>query len=918
MSLFQTEKPKSAGKIMVSDSEQLQNVVLDTLNHMADMAGATLGPGGRQVLIERPEMGMKPIMTKDGVTVIKNLGYTNPLKQLILESARDAALRTASEAGDGPQPLYSKVLTPKGFIPMGEVRVGMEICGTDGTIQTVLGVFPKGEKEIYEVEFSNGSIVECCADHLWSVSDVQATSPKTKVQIKTTKSMEKDYVRMTPDGYPTRRYYTPRTFVEFYTNEAEMPLDPYLVGVLLGDGSLGGTGSVELSMGSKKEHIISKLVLPDGLYLHTTFVENKNAFRVKIQGTDKNGRSIADHVKSIGLYGSLSGSKFIPKSYLYSSVANRTKLLQGLLDTDGHINTRDRFEFSTISAEMASDFKELCYSLGKSTCNTTLERKEGSSYSMTPIHRITELKGYLRGNSIVRITPTGKSTEMQCIKVSNENSLYITDGYITTHNTTSSMILAASVASSAAKFSTDLKEKISPQRIVRELQAIVPEIKKEIDKYSVLADEDNYSEVLLSVASLSANGDKELADKVLESFDLVGEEGNLTIVEATGPSSYMVERIAGYTIDQGYEESLKRFSNGFINDRSGTMIGMENPVVILYDGAVSDLTQIFDGLQKLSDYWDKTNHAFRNVLIVAHGFSDLVLGDLHTNWNHPKTMNILPLLTPETAIRNWRTQFLYDLQAYTGSTVFNPLDAPIVDLDPKAMTEYNLVKNVECGRFRTSIISTEDPDLIQPRVDELKEQLKTPESQYEQNDLNVRIGKLTSGIARLYVYGPSQGETREKRDRAEDAWMAIRGAAKHGAVPGGGFVLVKVSDFCQKRAAKTKGAAQIAYAILGEALLKPVERLYLNYGYTKTESVYFINKLLESTTATFDVAEQKWVPFTALLDSTPAVTQAIENSISIASLLGTLGGIISFDRNKESDRREQVLERDFVKGIGGE
>ena len=83
--------------------------------------------------------------------------------------------------------------------------------------------------------------------------------------------------------------------------------------------------------------------------------------------------------------------------------------------------------------------------------------------------------------------------------------------------------------------------------------------------------------------------------------------------------------------------------------------------------------------------------------------------------------------------------------------------------------------------------------MIEGRVEEIKEQLKNPESQYEENDLNVRIGKLTSGIARLYVYGPSQGETREKRDRAEDAWMAIRGAVKFGAIPGGGYVLVRLA-----------------------------------------------------------------------------------------------------------------------------
>jgi len=584
MGLFQTSKPKSAGKIMMPASPDLTNYVLNTLEHMAKMAGSTLGPGGRQVLIERGEMGMEPIMTKDGVTVIKNLGYGDAINQLILESARAAALRTASEAGDG---------------------------------------------------------------------------------------------------------------------------------------------------------------------------------------------------------------------------------------------------------------------------------------------------------------------------------------------TTTATVLSAAIARYTDELSKE-NPRMSPQKIVREMYKLVPEIKEKVQGYSITADGDNYKEVLLNVATLSANGDQELSESVLEAFDLVGEEGNLTIVEATGSSKYVVERISGYTVDQGYEETLKKFSNGFINDRSGTLIGMENPIVLLYDGVINDLSQVFDALQKISDYFDKVNHPYKNVALVAHGFSDTVIGNLHVNWNHPDTINVLPILTPQTAIINWRTQFLYDLQAYTGSPVFNPIDKPIVDLDPEAMTKNNLVTNIECGRFRTSIISNEDIDLIEERVDELKEQLKNPESQYEENDLNVRIGKLTSGISRLYVYGPSQGETREKRDRAEDAWMAIRGAVKGGACPGGGWVLVRLAaDMLLASEKLPETPKKMALLILSQALLYPVEFLYKNYGYTDEEFEDKRGELLLNDEKVFDVDAQEWVPIHALLDSVPAVTEAIENSISIASLLGTIGGIISFNRNPESDRREQILERDFTKAIGG-
>ena len=911
MSLFQTNKPKSAGKIMIPPSERLDDAVLKTLEHTARMVGATLGPGGKQVLIERPEVGMRPIISKDGVTVIKSLGYHDAISQLILEAARDAALRTASEAGDGPQPLYSEVLTPTGFIKMGDVKVGMELCGTNGTIQKVIGVFPKGEKEIYEIEFSDGRTVECCSDHLWKVTYDNGTEA-----IKTTATLKEDY-RKTSKGYVKYKYYIPNTVVEFHENKAEMPLDPYLVGLLLGDGSLSGAGSIELSLGIPKKHILDKLVLPKGIAATTTFVESRNYYRVKLTGVTPDGRSMNNIVQSLGLLGSHSSTKFIPKSYLYASRQTRERLLQGMVDTDGHINTRGRFEYSTVSDELCGDFLSLVQSLGIATYHGLLDRKPNSSYSENSIHRITELKGYKYGTKIVKITPTGRRTPMQCIKVSNTDNLYITDNFIVTHNTTTATILSSSIANATAEV-VRANRKFSPQKIVREMEKLVPIIETFLQTHKLPVTEDNYQEVLTKVASLSANGDVELAKVVMEAFDLVGEEGNLTIVEATGQSKYEIERLNGYTIEQGYEESCRNFANGFINDKSGTLVTMTNPLFVLYDGVLNDLNGVYSVFNLVNQYFDEVHRADRNVVIVAHGFSETVIGELHVNWTSVQSqIKVFPMLTPQMAIMNWRTHFLYDLQAYTGSPVFNPIDRPMADLVPADLARVNRVTYFEVGRFRSTVVATEDMSAIEMRVEELKLQQKRAESDYELRDLELRIGKLTSGIARLNIYGPSQGETREKRDRAEDAWMAIRGTIKHGACPGGGFVLVKAAASLAVLSETLEvGGKKMAAGILSEALLVPVRVLYQNYGYVADEIESQLTALLLNEMETYDIYEQKWVPKFDLLDSVPAVMESIRSAISIASLLGTLGGIIAFGRDAESDLKEQQFVERFEKGAG--
>jgi chaperonin GroEL len=483
--------------------------------------------------------------------------------------------------------------------------------------------------------------------------------------------------------------------------------------------------------------------------------------------------------------------------------------------------------------------------------------------------------------------------------------------------TTTATILSSSIANATASV-VRANNRLSPQKIVREMQALVPALSEKINSHKISINSSNYEEVLLRVASLSANSDDELAKKVIDAMDLVGEEGNMTIIEQQGPSRYEIERLNGYTIERGYEESCRNFSNGFINDKSGTLVNLDNPIFLLFDGVINDMMQVFEALTKLGNHFQQTNRHDRGVVLVAHGFSDSVIGDLHVNWNHPQSLvKVFPTLSQQNAIKNSATQFLYDLQAYVGSPVFNPIDRPVADLDAALIVDNSRALKFEGGRFRSTVIAKEDPEAISIRVNELKLQKIKPESEYELRDLEVRIGKLTSGIARMIIYGPSAAETREKRDRAEDAWMAIRGAVKYGAVPGGGYVLTRIAaDLIVASSKMIDGPKKYATSILGEALIEPVKVLYRNYGYSEEEINNQIFKILNTDDKNFDLSEDRWVEKYDILDSVPAVTEAIRNSISIASLLGTIGGIVAFKRDYDTDKAEEKLVRGFESSIG--
>jgi chaperonin GroEL len=203
------------------------------------------------------------------------------------------------------------------------------------------------------------------------------------------------------------------------------------------------------------------------------------------------------------------------------------------------------------------------------------------------------------------------------------------------------------------------------------------------------------------------------------------------------------------------------------------------------------------------------------------------------------------------------------------------------------------------------VVGYADETLRLCRIDELKQQLENPESELDAMLLQERIGKLAGGIAKLHVIGSSNGELRERRDRAEDAICGVRSAIKYGCLPGGGWTLMKLCATMPKD--------EITNYILRSAFMAPVERLLLNSGITEASEAQqilgpIIAGIVNGKTIVYDFLDQKHVDAyeSGLLDSAPAVLEAIRTSISIASQLGTLGGIVVYARDLDLERSESA------------
>lgn len=305
------------------------------------------------------------------------------------------------------QPLYSKVLTPNGFVKMGDIKVGDEIISATNQIASVLGVYPQGAKDIYELTLDDGSTCRCCGEHLWKV---QTHEDRQNNQYRTI--MLQEMINNLYTNCSARQYnYSIDSVPAIDFQPKELSIPPYMLGLLLRD---------EIN-----DNTLHKVALQ---YLSTMnlTVENQNKVNNYIN-------YIKQQLKRLNL---MNGMLFIPQIYLRASAEQRRLLLQGLTENTVRAN-QGYTELNTTSFELCSNIMELVRSLGGYVKYEAKTESENPQYRLFIFDRaeVQPAKRY-----ITDIRHVGKE-ECQCIYISDPSHLYITDNYIVTHNTTIARIM---------------------------------------------------------------------------------------------------------------------------------------------------------------------------------------------------------------------------------------------------------------------------------------------------------------------------------------------------------------------------------------------------------------------------------------------------------------------------------------------
>lgn len=354
------------------------------------------------------------------------------------------------------QPLHSSVLTKNGWKTMGELTLEDVVITPKNKQSKILDIYEHKQKEIYKITTQSGNVVEACGEHLWNVTVSKYKCKSSKITCDTDEIIE--YMNQ------GRHVYLPISEPVGATEDADLPLDPYFLGVLIAEGGLTTGNTIFTNLDKELVNRVDEYVSKFDYHLKQTVCGKTYAVRpnVKVNEINEKGQFVKTNLFNIkldelGLSYTNSYTKFIPKDYLYkASINQRLGLLKGLMDSDGTIGENRTCEYATSSEQLKDDFCYLVRSLGGvakvisryPTYTHNGEKKTGAlSYRIYVKMRdqkdmffvsrkVKRCDPKLReiSDEIVSIEYIGKQ-DARCIFIEDEDHLYLTDNFVVTHNT---------------------------------------------------------------------------------------------------------------------------------------------------------------------------------------------------------------------------------------------------------------------------------------------------------------------------------------------------------------------------------------------------------------------------------------------------------------------------------------------------
>ena len=433
--------------------------------------------------------------------------------------------------------------------------------------------------------------------------------------------------------------------------------------------------------------------------------------------------------------------------------------------------------------------------------------------------------------------------------------------------TTTATILAQSIVNEGIK---NVTAGASPMSIKRGIDAASKAVVEAIKGQSKdLPD----SKQIAQVATISANDDTEIGEKIAEAMEKVGKDGVITVEESKTAETFL-ETVEGMQFDRGY------LSPYFVTNSESMDAEMEDPYVLIHDKKISSMKDLLPLLEKVVQ-------TGKPVLIIAEDVEGEALATLVVN-KLRGTFKVLAVKAPGFGDR--RKAMLEDIAVLTGGTVISE-DAGY-KLENANLDYLGTAKRVVSDKDNTTVVDGGgSTDAIKARINEIKVQVDKTSSDYDREKLQERLAKLSGGVAVINVGAATEVEMKEKKARVEDALHATRAAVEEGIIPGGGVALLRSIDSLKK--VKVDDEQKVGVDIMRRALEEPIRQIATNAG--AEASIVVQNVRNGKDDYGFDARIDDYVNMFAagIIDPAKVARVAVENAASIAGMILTTEAAIT-------------------------
>jgi chaperonin GroEL len=386
---------------------------------------------------------------------------------------------------------------------------------------------------------------------------------------------------------------------------------------------------------------------------------------------------------------------------------------------------------------------------------------------------------------------------------------------------------------------------------------------------------------MFHVAAIAGN-DEEIGKIVADAMEEVGKDGVITVEESQGTETTL-ELVEGMQFDKGY------LSPYMITDREQMAAILEEPYILLYEKKISSVADIIGILEQIVQ-------AGRPLLIIAEDVEGEALATLVVN-KLRGTLQAAAVKAPGFGDR--RKRQMEDIAVLTNGTFIS--EDLGIKLENVTLDMLGTAKQVKITKDDTTIIEgAGSPAAIRARIEQIRREIETTDSNYDREKLEERLAKLSGGVAVIRVGAATETELKEKQHRFEDALSATRAAVSEGIVPGGGVALTNAIPALDK--VKASGDEKIGVGIVRAALSAPLRQIAENSGADGSVVVTYVLEA-EGVNVGYNALNGKYEDMVAagIIDPLMVTRSALENAASIASMIMTTEGLLAEVEKEEEE-----------------